>query len=262
MKNYWSCTDFADKIRAVFGIKPQPKSASHEGWNEYMATSIQTSRFGYSIVEGLDNLQDVVFFIPNMLRDISYKCSNYLNNNHMLRTKTSPGNWADLSTRIPDALLLSVVDFIEKECFWSDIVFVNAKTENMSELVWRYKNQSYIRRKLFPIKISDGERAKHGIAYLNFQIENDINPEQTADQHPYVKIIAAYNFAKFEYDRDLYMESGYHDAIKIASSKKSDMFTVAECSAYKKLREMEQKLADDTVLHCMNIVKYHEYLST
>lgn len=258
---YWSNTVFADKVRKAFGIDPQPKAASFDGWEDYKTKARQTSSFGYKVVESLDTIQSAVCWVPDKFKSISYYLSNAKNLTHVLKTNTKLGQWGDLTSKIPDALMLSIIEFIEQECFWMNIAFFDKQQENMSAAVWKYKTQSYIRRKLFSVKVTDSERAVHGIEYLNFQIESSGITNDT--EHPYNKLIQAYWFAKTRYGCDLYEESGY-TAASAGDSITDNIFgsSPEKTKAYNRLDRLEKVYNKRVVIHCTNIVKYHDYLWT
>lgn len=259
---YWSNTEFAHWLRARFGISRQPVSATMEGWDEYETTAKQASGIGYSILESLDVIQAVVHWIPDKIKSACYYISNVKNRSHVLKTNAKFGQWSDLASRIPDALMLSVVDFIEVECFWMNVAFFSERQENMSDTVWLYKNQSYIGRKLFPVKVSSEERAGHGIEYLKFQINSSCTTKKQRDAHPYRKLISAYWFAKTRYGVDLYDESGYTAAYEKAPGVGVLKSSPEKDTAFNKLREIEKVYDAAVILHCTNIVKYHSYLWT
>jgi hypothetical protein len=245
-----------------FGISKQPIAATAEGWNEYEESSKKASSFGHNLVESFDTMQQIVYWIPDKIKNISYYISNAINGHHVLKTNTKFGSWADLASRIPDSLMLSVIDFIEKECFWMNVAFFEDKQSNMSDGVWKYKNQSYIQRRLFPVKVSSEERAKHGIEYLQFQINSSCKTNKKKLTHPYNKIIAAYWFAKTRYGVDLYDESGFTAAYERDGKSIFGNKTKEKDAAIDKLNELEKIYEEQVIVHCTNLVKYHSYLWT
>lgn len=259
---YWSNTKFANKIRCLFGIKNQPTSATDFGWHEYETTAKQTSDIGYSIVESLDIIQTAVYWIPDKMRSLSYYISNVINGSHVLPTRVKFGTWGDLTSRIPDALMLSIIDFVEKECFWMNVAFYSERPDDMSDTVWKYVQQSYIQRKLYPVKVSDVERALHGIQWLEFQIKSSSKNKRISKAHPYHKLIAAYWFAKNRYGIDLYNESGFTAAYDKTPGVTLFKSTPEKNIAFDKLKELEKVYNAEVILHCTNIVKYHAYLWT
>lgn len=259
---YWSNTKFADKIRNLFGIKKQPTSATAEGWDEYETTAKQTSGIGYNIVESLNTIQTVVYWIPDKFKSASYFISNVKNRSHVLPTNVKFGSWGDLTSRIPDALMLSIIDFVEKECFWMNVAFYSERPQGMSDTVWKYNRQSYIQQKLFPVKVSDAERAKNGIEWLEFQIKSGSRNKRNNKSHPYRKLIAAYWFAKNRYGADLYDESGFTAAYDKTPGVQLFKSNPEKDIAFDKLREIEKEYDAQVILHCTNIVKYHGFLWT
>lgn len=251
---YWSNTAFAQKLRKIFGMPPQPFSATFEGWDIHKMKSVTASKIGYKLIESLDTLQDVFMFIPDKMRSIAYYFSNIKNQSHVLRTNIKRGQWGDLTSRIPDALMLSVIDFVEKECFWMNIM-----GEKGDSNVAKYARQSYIARKLFPIYIDSETRAKHGFALLDFQINCTEPTKREIERHPYQKIKAAYLFATGSYKTfDAYDEVGYD----LTLSEPFRPMTPEKREMYDKIRALEAEHEKELTKHCLNIVKYRDYLWT
>lgn len=251
---YWSNSEFAQRVRKLFGIPRQPTSATFEGWDEYRKTSNKISKFGYGLVEFLDVLQDIFMFMPDKIDSVSYYLSNIKNGSHVLRTNTKRGSWSDLTSRVPDALLLSVVDFVEKECFWMNVMGSVGDSD-----VAKFVHQSYIMRKLFPIKIDANTRAENGFEWLDFQINSMEPTKREIERHPYQKIKAAYLFATGRYKTfDAYDEVGYDLTMSIPFKP----MTPEKREMYDKLRVLEAEHEKEITKHCTNIVKYREYLWT
>jgi len=252
---YWSNTAFADKLRSLAGISKQPVSATMEGWNDYEKQAKATAPFTYALVESLDKIQTAVFWVPDKFDAMVYYVSNVKNSTHVLLTRTKRGQWQDLVAKIPDALMLSVIDFVEKECFWMNIM----STEELG-LLKDYANQNYLMRKLFPIHINESIRGSEGIKWLRWQIE----ASQGASAEYYEPIIAAYKFAKERYFKfDAWEESGYNEAER-AGLFESPLFSTSKerGSFYSKIRVLEDEFDEQVTLHCSNIVKYRKGLWT
>lgn len=251
MKNYWSLSKFADAIRKAFGISPMPRYASSEGWDTYNNTAKAQSSFGVKLIDSLDTIQEVVNYIPDKIHGVFYFIKNIKNSSNCLRTNIKIGQWSDLCNRIPEALLISVIDFVEKECFWMNIVWASDKDEQStwSSEVIKYKHMSYFSRIFFG-KVSTEDRAKHGLEYLKFQLDN------STDKEPVASIIAAYKFAKVyftEYEKTI---AALYDEVKEPFLCNNNKDVYCTISAY------EKATSDLITLHCTNIVKYREYLWT
>lgn len=231
--SYWSNSKFAAKLRSLFGIQKQPFSATCKGWSDYRIEAKKKSNFGYELIERLDTLQDLVFFVPDKVKDVSRFFRNLKDGTHVLKTQTKVGQWSDLVSKIPDALMLSIIDFVEVEC---------AHMEESSS----------------DDHVDSRTPATKGIAWLEFQIKSASTTKRENERHPYRKIIAAYSFAKKEYlDFDVYKELGIDTSCLSHfefSDEKAEMFN--------QINKRELKFNSDTTRHCNNIVKYRDYLWT
>ena len=255
---YWSHTKFANRLRSVFGISRPPTFATAEGWDDYEKTAKSASSIGYKVVEGLDSLQNVWLYVPDKIDAVGCYFSNIKNDSHILRTRTNRGTWSDLVSRIPDALMLSVIDFVEKECFWMNVI---CSEEENNKLISDYKNQSYFMRKFFPIFVPDTVRGENGIAWLDFQISSSATTKRQIERHKYQKIKAAYAFAKGRFQTfDSYKESGL-DLLYEDKDISFDL-SVDRSVAYERVRELDAQFEKELTKHCNSIVKYRDYLWT
>lgn len=251
---YWSNTAFAQKLRKIFGMPPQPSAATFEGWDDFKNKSETASKFGVVVIDSLDTLQDIFMYVPDKLKSTAYYFSNIKNQSHVLRTSTKRGQWGDLTSKIPDALMLSITDFVEKECFWMNIMGTTGDSD-----IAKYARQSYITRKLFPIYIDSVSRAKHGFDWLDFQINSSESTKREIERHPYQKIKAAYLFAVGRYKTfDAYDEVGYD----LTLSEPFKPMTPEKREMYDKIRALEAEHEKEITKHCVNIVKYRDYLWT
>lgn len=251
---YWANSAFAKKLRKLFGMPVQPYAATSADWKLHEINSKGASKIGYSLIESLDVAQDIFMYIPDKIKSMTYFFSNVKNQSHVLKTNTKRGKWGDLTSKIPDALMLSVIDFVEKECFW-----MNVMGEKGDSNIAKYARQSYITRKLFPIYIDSETRAKHGFAWLDFQINHTEPTKREMERHPYQKIKAAYLFAIGRYKTfDAYDEVGYD----LTLSETFSPMTPEKRERYDKMRVLEAEHEKEITKHCTNIVKYREYLWT
>lgn len=122
--HYWTCSNFADWVR---GYK-YPEFAGFDEWGtiEKDARNAHPVRF-WLAETGLNYLQKIIYFIPDMLYDA--KC--YINNRWFDRTNAlvahsrdiKPGQWRDVGDRFLPCLFNSLVDFVEIELAWWHIVW-------------------------------------------------------------------------------------------------------------------------------------------
>jgi hypothetical protein len=256
---YWSNSKFAGKLREIFGLPKQPTAATWEDWRLLEAEEKKASPLGIVIVNGLDSVQRAVCAIPDAIDSVSYFIGNVKNQSNVLRTRTKLGAWSDLVSRIPDGLMFAVVDYIEKECFWMNCAFTSKEEMHILEPeVRKYVQQSYIRRKLFGVKVSDEVRAKHARKWIDFQIKEGHPESVTA----YNAIWDAYRFAKDRYFTfDAWEESGYNTRID-EFHRGFDNVTDEQTALFRKITELEKAFENEVEIHCTSVVKYRQYMWT
>jgi hypothetical protein len=126
MRNYWTCSKFADWLRGT--TKGDAKTA--EGWDEWerRAKAAYPVRW-WLAEEGLDYLQNFVMFIPDKIYAVKY----YINNRWVTRTHCltaspndiRPGTWCDVGNRFLPCLFNELVDFVEVELAWWHIAWAD-----------------------------------------------------------------------------------------------------------------------------------------
>lgn len=125
MRNtYWSCTKFADWLRGT----DKPYAETGEGWRDWKIAAKTAHKFRYWLAEeGLDHLQNFVYYIPDKIYSVKY----YVNNRWVSRTHSltahprdiKPGTWADVGNRFLPCLFNELVDYVEVELAWSNIAW-------------------------------------------------------------------------------------------------------------------------------------------
>jgi hypothetical protein len=122
--HYWTCSKFADWLRGT--TKGGAKTS--EGWDEWETRAKAAYPIRWWLAEeGLDYLQKVVFYVPDMLHSIKY----YINNRWVTRTHAltahsrdiKPGTWSDVGNRFLPCLFNELVDFVEVELAWWHIAW-------------------------------------------------------------------------------------------------------------------------------------------
>ena len=110
--NYWSCTKFADWIRGT----PKLQSGSTKEWNDW-EKSAQQKQFRYWLAEdGLDHLQNFLFFPKNRFDDICHYIDNrWMYRTHALTSNLEKGSWHDFDNRMLYSSFDSLVDYVEIE---------------------------------------------------------------------------------------------------------------------------------------------------
>ena len=116
MKDYWSCSKFADFIRGT----EKPEGGTRQEWNAWdkLAKSLYPTRF-WIAETALDAIQDVIYWPIDKLYDIKYYINNrWITRTHQLTAHTKdivPGQWFDVGSRFMPCLFNTLVDFVEIE---------------------------------------------------------------------------------------------------------------------------------------------------
>ena len=137
MRNYWTCSKFADWLRGT--TKGGAKTA--EGWDEWekRAKSAYPIRW-WLAEEGLDKLQTFVMWPVDKLYAIKY----YINNRWVTRTHSltahsrdiKPGTWSDVGYRFLPCLFNELQDFVEIELAWWHIAWDDEAKKKYKAPFW------------------------------------------------------------------------------------------------------------------------------
>jgi hypothetical protein len=126
MKEYWSCTKFADYIRGI----EKPNSADFKGWDDWDKEGKQKNPIRFWFVETfLDKVQDIIMSPIDLYYSIKYYIDNrWVTKTHCLIAHPNdikPGSWRDEGDRFLPCLFNSLVDYVEVSVaqnyiLWSD----------------------------------------------------------------------------------------------------------------------------------------------
>lgn len=124
MRNYWSCTKFADWIRGT----NKPDAETGKGWHDWNKTAKQQHPIRYWLAEeGLDALQNVLYSPADAIYNVKYYINNrWISKSHALTahpTHIKPGKWCDLGNRFLPCLFDELVNFVEVECAWHNVAW-------------------------------------------------------------------------------------------------------------------------------------------
>lgn len=125
MRNkYWSCGPLADWIRGTC----KPAAATGDEWQDWKTRARQQHPLRYWIAEeGLDHVQDLVTWPLQRLHDVRYYINNrWISRAHALTAHAQdirPGAWCDLSDRILLCLFNELVDYVEVEQAWHNVMW-------------------------------------------------------------------------------------------------------------------------------------------
>ena len=124
MKNYWSCSKFANALLKKYCIE-KPLAATMEEWDEWRTKAEEKNKFVYWFVEDfLDDVQKFIFYPYTKYNDIRYYiCNRWMRKTHYLKTNLNAGEWYDIDNRILHGLFETLVDFVEAEKAWMSVVW-------------------------------------------------------------------------------------------------------------------------------------------
>lgn len=137
MRNYWTCSKFADWIRGTAKLG----AATAEDWEEWRITAKMRHSFRYWLAEeGLDYIQNFVMYIPEKI----YAAKYYINNRFITRTHAltahprdiKPGEWCDVGNRFLPCLFNELVDFVEVELAWWHLAWADKQERAKYKAPW------------------------------------------------------------------------------------------------------------------------------
>lgn len=137
MRNYWTCTKFADWVRGTAKLK----SGDADEWDNWHTTAKMKHNFRYWLAEeGLDYVQNFVMYIPDKIYAIKY----YINNRWVTRTHALTahprdiprGEWRDVGNRFLPCLFNELVDFVEVELAWWHLAWNNEERAKYNMPWW------------------------------------------------------------------------------------------------------------------------------
>lgn len=135
MRNYWSCSKFADWLRGTDKLQ----WGTMEEWANWKTNAKTVHAFRFWLAEeGLDKLQKFIYFIPDKVHNIRYYINNrWIDKTHYLRTGLEPGRWHEFDERILHGLFSELVDFVEIEAAWHNVLWNSDATKKHSPPWWR-----------------------------------------------------------------------------------------------------------------------------
>ena len=117
---YWSCSKFADWLRGT----AKPKAATEEEWDVWHK-SAQVKNMRYWLAEnGLDYFQDFVSWPTDRIADLRRYINNrWISKTHAMTSNLKRGEWYEFETRLLHSAFDTLVDFVEIEQAWMQVVF-------------------------------------------------------------------------------------------------------------------------------------------
>lgn len=135
---YWSNSKLAGYIRRQFGDFTKPQRATMEDWNTWEQQNQSQHPIIYWITEiGFNFLQDIVMFPLDVWEEIRvYIRNRFIDKIHILQTKLTPGRFYEFDTRLLHGAFNSLVDFVECDLAWMQVVFTEDKGKKYGYPFW------------------------------------------------------------------------------------------------------------------------------
>ena len=273
--HYWTIGKFADWLRGT----PKLKCGTSEQWDAWYASAAKAHPIRYWIAEeGLDQLQKIVYYIPDKLNDIRYYINNrWVSNSHALTAHPrdiKPGAWSDVGNRFLPCMFNELVDFVEIEqawhhCIWSD----DAKTK--FETPWWRKGWLRWRTWRCPEAGLEYLRWAETLTNEEFLEEDEKHKaEPTYQANSAKEIIELYTWWTVTYRNrpDPYDVSGWTEYCEISraanggklswSGDKSPELKAMSDAAHEKLRDMEAAYEAEDEAMMIRLIKIRGSLWT
>jgi hypothetical protein len=274
--NYWSGSKLADWIRGT----SKPEVATCEGWDDFEEACKKERPVRYWIAEeGLNYIQNFVYYIPDKLGNLRYYLNNrWISRYHVLTANPrdiEPGRYADFDSRILFCLFNELQNFVEIELAWKHCACDKEEAKKYM-LPWYRKR---------PFGLRTWRSKDAGLAHLNWEIslvyDEDwgSNPRDENYGKPTHQSIAAkeilelYTWWTTAYRNrpDPYDASGWSDfcdeRLAANDGKWSDRKTPSELTAkgdvcHKKLREIEEAYKKEEEEMLIRLIKIRENMWT
>ena len=238
---YWSCTKFADWLRGT----PKPSAATEDGWNNWKEIAEQ-KKFRYWLVEdGFDYLQDFIFWPTDRIKTVrNYISNRWVTKTHGLTSTLKRGEYYELDTRLLHAVFDELINFVEIESAWMQVVF-SPEERKKYRVPWR---RSFL-------GIKPWRNAQAGITHLNWAAalkrdedwvdKNDPNfGQSTAQALAAQEILQLYQWWKHE-------RPNRPDADEISGWSKY-------CEQKSTINKTDESVSRDILHACLKIEKEYE----
>ena len=172
--DYWSNSKFSNWVRSILGIELPPRVATAHEWRVYKARV--SDKFGYWFVEeGLDIVQDIVCYIPDIYRNFRRKFINrFITRSWCLDTKFPRTERHEMDTRILHGLFETLVDFVEHEKAHMQYIAEQAKKMDENTSVAHIAHATKRTKRTLPNR-------EKGLEHLDWEISlGEESPYQSA----------------------------------------------------------------------------------
>lgn len=261
---YWSCTDFADKVRGT----EKPYAAGWDEWDKWHETAKKSHPIRYWVVEKMfDKIQDIIYSPITLWYNIRYYINNrFITKTHVLKTSLEKGVWHDLDNRIFDALCTELVEYVEVELAWR--TYLDTKS-----LHGKYNVPWVFYRKFRSSELGLDNLYWQCTLVYNEYIKDKTDPlynTKTPQAKAAQEILEIYNWIKNIYPNrpDPYEVSGFNDILK--NSKHVSLFSESTDPVIKKqlsvasaeVTRIEDKYKADEEAILIRIIKVRNSLWT
>ena len=274
MRNYWTCSKFADWIRGTTKLK----CGTGKEWREWEeAAKVKYPIRWWIAEEGLDKLQDIWCFIPERINNVRYYINNrWVSKTHALTAHPSDiprGEWRDVGNRFLPCLFNELVDFVEVEQAWHHCIWDDEARKKYQTPWWR---SGWLRWRTWRCP-------EAGLAYLNWA--STLTNEEFLEEHEKHKaeptyqakaakeIIELYTWWKEVYPKrpDVYDASGWSAYCEMRRNKGYHLLDMEDRSeeeakmrdnALDKSREIEEAYNKEDEEMMIRLIKIRESLWT
>ena len=275
MRNYWSCTKFADWLRGTAKLG----AGTSEQWDEWRTTAQMKHNFRYWVAEeALDAIQNFVNYPMDKLNDIRYYINNrWVSKAHALTAHPRdirPGHWSDVGNRFLPCLFNELVNFVEVEQAWHYVMW-NEEERVKYNVPW-YRS-GWLRWRTWRCPAA-------GLAYLNWA--SNLTNEEFLDEDKKHEAVPTYQANAAKEIIELYtwwttvyrnrpepMEASgwtaYCEAARLAnggklsfSSDKTPELKIMSDIAHTKLREIEEAYEKEDEEMLIRLIKIRQSLWT
>jgi hypothetical protein len=170
MKNYWTCSKFADWVRGL----PKPESGTSEEWREWKKKAKENKYRYWLAEEGIDYLERLICWPANYFNRVCWYLNNrWVSKSHALSSNLKRGSWHEFDTRLLHAIFDELVNFVEVELAWMLVIC-------SSEDCKKYKTPWYC----FFFRIRFWRCAEAGMDYLKWAADLKKDDEWMGKDEP------------------------------------------------------------------------------
>lgn len=118
-KNHWSSSKLAAWLRIFLtdGNIIKPEAATMEEWSEWKINyKTNYPRTYYFLENIIDDIQDIIYYPRDVFLEVKHYCINrFIRKTHIVSTGVKKGDYRDHDTRMLNAIMNILVDFVEND---------------------------------------------------------------------------------------------------------------------------------------------------